>query len=571
MSLNTTSSQPRTPVERAIYGIWDGFLSQKLFGIEDNFFAIGGTPEMAEEVAEELRLIFLLDLPTQQLFASPTIAGMAARVEQGRRAAKHRPNIIPTSRRDGPQPLSFGQQRLWFLDQLDPGSASYNNCTAITLDGALDSSLLERSLNEIVRRHEALRTLFIYENGQALQRIDAEACLHVPLIHLESLPPEERRAKVDRLTAVEAAEPFDLAQGPLLRAKVLRMEAERFILLLSVHHIVSDGWSMGVLINELSSIYTAYSQGRRPDLPALPVQYADFSAWQRERLQGDVLDEHLRYWRDKLRAIPPVLNLITDKPRPNEFSFCGASYRFELPQPLVTSLEALSAQQGGTLFMSLLAGFALLMHAFSGDKDFCIGAPIAGRSRTELENLIGLFINMLILRMDLNGEPTFLDFFQKVKETTLGAYAHQEIPFELLVEKLRPKRDQSRNPFFQVIFVLANFNLQPLKMDGFQTQFAEIDTGTAKFDLSLYATGQPGGSLACRLEYSTDLFERQTIERMCRVYRRLLEQAAANPEQPVRALLDACEDQKGRPGHNMPPLHLAEVSMPLGDREDFLL
>ncbi len=571
MSVHASINGPRTPVERAVFGLWCGSLGQVRFGIEDDFFALGGTLRLAEEVAEELRQIFLLDLPTERIFQNPTIVGMAELVEETRRASKQSKHSIPRVDRSRPQPLSFGQQRLWFLNQMDPGSSSYNNSSAIEAHGTLDALQLERSLNEIARRHEALRTTFVYEQGQALQKVHPSADIHVPVIDLQPLEPEARRAEVERLTKEEGALPFDLASGPLLRAKVLLLGVEHFVLLLSIHHIVSDGASMVVLARELETIYAALREHRQPSLPDLPIQYIDFAGWQRERLQGKFLEEQLSYWRGQLQVTPPALNLLTDRPRSNGFSSQGASYDFVLPRALVLALEELSQSAGATLFMTLLSGFAALMQAYSGDEDFCIGTPIAGRNRAELENLIGLFINMLILRADLKGSPSFLNLLERMKTTTMQAYAHQEIPFELLVEKLRPKRFQNRDPFFQVIFVFANFMRPTGEMFGSQIRPSAIDTGTAKFDLSLYVLGQVEGGLSCRMEYRTDLFERKTIERMCEVYRELLERALEDLNRPIRDLIRASlpEQDESLPVNaiNRP----VEPGVPPGDREDFLL
>ncbi len=546
-------------------------MNHEQIGVEEDFFVLGGTPAQAEAVAEEIRQLFLLDLPTERLFQPPTIAGQAHLIEQIRQANKRPGQAIQRAARSANMPLSFAQQRLWFLDQLNPNSALYNNCLSVTGAGPLDEKLFERSLNEVVRRHEALRTIFVYEQGRPYQHILPSLTLKVPSVDLQAMLSAERQAAVERLMAEEGFQPFDLSTGPLIRAKLLRLEPNQFMILLSIHHIVSDGWSMGVLVNELSSLYTAYQEQRPAPLEDIPIQYVDFSFWQRERLQGAFLADNLSYWRGKLQNLPPALNLLTDYPRPGTFTFAGAADNFVLPVQLVNALKVFSQQQGVSMFMTLLSAYALLLHAYSGDESFCIGTPIAGRSRVELEKLIGLFINMLVLRADVAGEASYLRFLQQIKATTLEAFSHQDIPFELLVEKLRVKRDPNHNPFFQVIFVLANFKTPPLELAGLNTQLAEIDTGTAKFDLSLYVLEHTEGGLLCKLEYSTDLFSAETIMRMGQAYVTILEKIVANPNQSIKHLLNTNPAEfENQHTMNAGNAAIEPAEFP-GDREDLLI
>ncbi|HEY9513105.1 MAG TPA: condensation domain-containing protein, partial [Rhodanobacter sp.] len=335
------------------------------------------------------------------------------------------------------------------MDQLAPGNPFYNVPCAMRLNFPLQTAVLERALNEIVRRHESLRTAIVTMEGQPLQRIYPALALPLTVTDLSALPPVEREAEAQRLAVEEARRSFDLTEAPLLRVGVLRLGAAEWVLLLTMHHIVSDGWSTGLLFEELTTLYGAFATGRRSPLPELPIQYADFAIWQREWLAGTVLEEQVSYWRERLADVP-MLQLPTDRPRPAVQSFRGAYYRFSIPARLDAGLRALARERGVTLFMLLLAGFEVLLARYSGQDDLVVGTPIANRNRAEFEKLIGFFANTLVLRTDVSGDPPFLELLERVKQTALGAYAHQDLPFEMLVEKLHPHRDLSRNPLFQV-------------------------------------------------------------------------------------------------------------------------
>ncbi|RMF36691.1 MAG: non-ribosomal peptide synthetase, partial [Chloroflexi bacterium] len=362
--------------------------------------------------------------------------------------------ILPRKREGNALPLSFAQQRLWFLDQLAPNTPLYNIPDAIRLRGPLDVAVLERSLNEIVRRHESLRTTFRATDGKPVQVIAPTLKLPLPLVDLSGLPKAAREAEVQRLATEEAQRPFDLSRGPLLRVTLLRLGDEEHVALLTMHHIISDGWSMRVLVQELAALYDAFSHGRPSPLPDLPIQYADFALWQREWLQGEVLEEQLAYWKQQLSGSPPVLELPTDRPRPPVQSFRGAHRPFMLPRPLSQAIKALCRREGVTPFMLLLAAFQTLLHRYTGQDDISVGTPIANRNRAEIEGLIGYFANTLVLRTDLSGDPPFRELLKRVREVALGAYAHQDLPFEMLVDALQPERDLSHTPLFQVMFVL---------------------------------------------------------------------------------------------------------------------
>jgi amino acid adenylation domain-containing protein len=447
------------------------------------------------------------------------------------------------SRREqpGPAPLSFAQQRLWFVDQFQPNSASYNIPIMLRLPSAIDVGCLERSLNEIVRRHEVLRTRFVLVGGVPMQEVLPKAAIPVPVTDLRSTPVEQRDAEVQRLANEEVQRPFDLANGPHLRAKLLRLGDVDHVLLLSLHHIVADGWSTGILLKELSTLYSAFISGKPSPLEELPIQYADFALWQRGWLKGENLESHLSYWKEHLAGAPAVLDMPTDRQRPAVQTFRGSAKTLLLSPAVTEGLRALSQREGATLFMTLLAAFNTLLHRYSRQEDIVIGSPIANRTQPELEGLLGPFANTLALRTSMSGAPTFRELLHRVRETTLGAYAHQDLPFEKLVEELQPERNLSYSPVFQVLFVLQNVptSRQQAPSDGGSTRGGEapleVDTGTAKFDLTMSLAETPHG-ISGMLEYSTDLFEAATIERMVEQFQVLTAGIVANPDQPIWAL-----------------------------------
>jgi amino acid adenylation domain-containing protein len=432
-------------------------------------------------------------------------------------------------------PASFAQQRLWFLDQFEPGSPLYNIFSAVRMQGALHMTALEQSLQEVVQRHEALRTTLVAIDGTPAQVINP--CMHIPLakVDLQELSRTDQEAETVRLASEAAQQPFHLAHGPLLRTTLLKLGEEEHVLLLSMHHIISDGWSMGVFIREIALLYEAFSQGRPSPLPGLPIQYADFAAWQREWLQGNVLQEQRTYWKQQLGDHPPVLRLPTDRPRPAVQTSHGARQAAVLPLHLSEALKALSRQENATLFMTLLAAFNVLLCRYTHQADISVGTSIANRTRAETEGLIGFFVNTLVLRTDLSGDPGFCELVQRVRDVALGAYAHQDLPFEQLVEELNPVRDTSHTPLFQVMFTLQNAPMQPLELSGLTLSPLGVDRRTAKFDLLLSMLDTEQG-LVASLEYNTDLFNDPTITRMLGHFRTLLEGIVANPEQRLSSL-----------------------------------
>ena len=441
---------------------------------------------------------------------------------------------LRTAPRDGTLPLSFAQQRLWFLDQFEPNNFVYNIPMALRLIGALDAVVLHRCLDEVLRRHEALRTCFTAGDGQPTQVIQA-ASLEMSLVDLRAAPEPGRGETARRLCAEEARRPFDLTRDVLLRAKLFQLGEADHILLLTMHHIASDGWSVGLLNRELAALYEAFVEGKPSPLLELPVQYADFAAWQREWLQGEALEEQLAYWRKQLEGALAVLELPTDHPRPAMQSYRGALMSGALPKPLSAALKELSRAQGATLFMTLLAAFQTLLHRYSGSDQIVVGSPIAGRQHPELEQLIGFFVNTLTMRGDLSGDPSFRTLLARTREAALGAYAHQDLPFEKLVGELHPDRSVSHAPLFQVMFVLQNAPWEAPALPGLDVAPVPLDIGVSKFDVSLFVR-ERDGRLEIGVEYCTDLFEAETIRRMLGHYQTLLEGVVANPDRRLSEL-----------------------------------
>ena len=435
----------------------------------------------------------------------------------------------------GTAPLSFAQQRLWFLDQYEPDNVLYNLPDAIRLRGALDVTALEQSLNEIMDRHEALRTTFKVVHDHPVQVVNAAQDFRLTVIELREASPENKEASALRLATEEAQKPFNLAEGPLLRVRLLCLADEDHVLLVTMHHIISDGWSLKVLIRELGELYEAHANKREASLPALPIQYADFAIWQRSWLQGERLEQQLSYWRTQLADAPPLLELPTDRPRPTFKTFHGADVQLSFAKDLSEKITRLSRREGATLFMTLLAAFSALLYRYSGQDDILVGTPIANRNRVETENLIGFFVNTLILRTRFTEQITFRELLGQVRETALDAYAHQDLPFEKLVEELQPERTLSHAPIFQVMFHLQNAVTESLNLTGLSMDQLEVETNTAKFDLSLSIAESEDG-LTGTLNYNTDLFDAVTIKLMARHFERLLEAAVANPDEQISRL-----------------------------------
>jgi amino acid adenylation domain-containing protein len=530
---------PLTPVEELVAGIFADLLQAAAVRPEDSFFELGGHSLLAMRLVSRLRSVLGIELPVRAVFEAPTVRGLAAVAARALREGEGAPlpPLVQMSpeQRTGPLPLSFAQQRLWFLDQLSPGSAVYILPAALRLEGTLDAAALDAALTEIVRRHEALRTTFERGgDGEPVQRIAPARAVAVPVVDLRGLR-DLKGPEARRLAAAEARRPFDLERGPLLRcARVVLGEGENE-LLVALHHIVSDGWSIGVLVRELTALYGAFAARRPSPLPELPVQYADYAQWQRSWLAGPVLAAELAHWRERLAGAPPALDLPVDRPRPPVRTFPGEALDFALPGDLLADLRGIARRHGTTLFMVLMAAFQALLARWSGQSDVSVGSPVAGRTRLETEDLIGFFVNTLVLRTRLGGEPGFGELLARARQTTLAAYAHQDVPFESLVEELQPERDLARTPLFQVMLALQNVPASRLELSGLRLETLPLDTGTAKFELSL-ALAETGGVLQGTAELNRDLFDATTVRRLLGHFEALLRAALTDPEASVFAL-----------------------------------
>jgi amino acid adenylation domain-containing protein len=548
---------PRTPIEEILIQIWAQVLKLEQVGIYDNFFELGGHSLLATQLVSRIRNIFQVELPLRELFAKATVAELAQLIGQLQVETLHVTSLSspPILRRaeNSDLPLSYAQQRLWFLDQLNPNSAFYNIPTALRLVGTLNIAALEQSLIEIIHRHEALRTNFITVDGQPNQVI-REHFDKLPstssgrrsasqgtgnreqgilsIVELQHLPALEKEIALQQLVQKQAIQAFNLADEPLVRVALVVLSETKYALLVCMHHIVSDGWSMGVFIQELVSLYNAYSQGQPSPLAPLPIQYADFAISQRQWLQGDVLQSQLSYWQQQLANAPALLSLPTDKPRGAVQTYHGAYQELTLSKELSIALKQLSQKESVTLFMTLLAAFQILLWRYSGQDDICIGTPIANRNRAEIEGLIGFFINTLVLRTRLDGNPSFRQLLSRVREVALGAYSHQDLPFEMLVEALQPERNLSHNPIFQVWFNLQNLANTQLELFGLSVEPILMSEAASKFDLSLYVAEYEQG-ITLQLVYNADLFTSARMVEMVQQFHHLLNQIVVDADSNI--------------------------------------
>nr|AEU11003.1 NpnC [Nostoc sp. 152] len=527
---------PRTPIEEILALIWTQVLKVEQVGIYDNFFELGGHSLLATQLISRIRTSLKVELPLRSLFAAPTIAELSQNIQQLQQQDLElsAPPILP--RVDNAEiASSYSQQRLWFLDQLQPNSAFYNIPGALRLSGTLEIAALEQSFHEIIQRHQALRTNFITVDGQATPIIQTEANWTISIVDLQHLSTTEQEIASQQLTQQQALLPFDLATEALIRATLVVLSDTEHLLFVCMHHIVSDGWSMGVFVQELTTLYNSYSQGQPSPLTPLPIQYADFAIWQRQWLQGDVLQSQLSYWEKQLASAPTFLPLPTDRPRPAVQTFAGAYQEFSLSVNLTQKLTKLSQEQGVTLFMTLLAAYGTLLYRYTGVEDILVGSPIANRDRSETEELIGFFVNTLVLRTDISGNPSFNELLPRIREMALGAYAHQDLPFEMLVEALQPERDLSHTPLFQVMFTLQNAPISTVELTGLNISPLPIESATAKFDLTLAMENTANGLIGA-WEYNTDLFDSSTIERITGHFVTLLEAIVTNPQERISQL-----------------------------------
>jgi amino acid adenylation domain-containing protein len=532
---STGFSQPATPAEDLLAALWAGVLKREVIGRQDNFFELGGHSLLATQLVARIRESFQVELPIRAVFEHPQLSGLAAAIEAISGGIRL-PAIEPQAA-DAAKVLSFAQQRLWFLDQFEGNnSATYNIPDALRLSGQLDVSALQQSLHWLMERHAGLRSYFPTISGQAQLQIRAIDAAEVLQIHdLRSLPVDVREHEAQRLTNSHAIKPFDLGQGPLFKADLLRLDETDAVLLLNMHHIISDGWSMDVFMRDWQHAYAAFAGGNMPGLPELAVQYSDYAAWQRQWFQGEVLQRQVDYWTGQLKGLPELLELPTDKPRPPQQSYRGAHFTRSLPATLSQAVGQLSVQQGATLFMTLLAAFEILLSRYSRQQDICVGSPIANRTHAHTEDLIGFFANTLVLRSRLDPQQSFAGLLQATRQTCLEAYAHQDIPFEMLVEKLQPTRSLSHSPLFQVMFVLQNTEMNGLALPGLDIAALGMEYPVAKFDLTLHVAEQDG-HLHCYWEYATDLFAGDTIQRMAGHFEALLNAIVDNPQQAIGRL-----------------------------------
>jgi amino acid adenylation domain-containing protein len=531
-----TPVAPRSPIEEALVAIWADVLRREQVGIYENFFESGGHSLLATQVILRVRETLQVELPLRTLFEAPTVADLATHIV----AASHAEQSLqlpplhpwfPT----GDVPLSFAQEEFWSPDGFEPNDALYATHIIVHLQGRLKVAALEQSLNEIVRRHDVLRTIFPSLEGNPVQRISPRSQVYMPIVDVTALPASKRTAQIQLLAQQERRSPFDLDQGPLLRVHLLRSGPEEHTLLLSLHHLAYDGWSSGILFRELSVLYASFSAGNPSPLPVLPIRYADFTLWQRQWLQGSVLQAQLSYWQEQLRGASLALKLPTDWPRPPVQAARGAQYVFPLSKELLEDLKVLSRQENVTLFMTLLAAWQTLLRLYSGQDDLVLVTPVANRSQPQLEHLIGRFINMLVLRGDLSGDPSFRTLLGRVREMTMQAYAHQDVPFDHVVKALQQQQGLSHMPRFQVMFTLLNMPIEALELAGMEVRFVHAEQTTTSFELALVIQEASPG-LVAMLEYSTELFAAATIVDMAGHFQRLLEGIVANPQLPLSRL-----------------------------------
>ena len=542
---------PRTWVEEMIAEIWVEVLRLERVGIDENFFDLGGHSLLAVQVTSRSREAFQVELSVRTLFEEPTVAGLARKVEKAITAAEglESPPIVPVGR-EGELRLSFAQERLWFLDQLEPGSAAYNNQAAARLRGHINVRALEEALAEIVRRHEVLRTIFPSVDGRPAQVITQAQPVSLPIVDLTHLARPRQERVIRRLIAEETRRPFDLGKGPIMRVRLVKLDPTEHVMVLAVHHIAFDALSTDIFLREVHTLYKAYSHGRQSPLEELPLQYADYAHWQREWLQGDALKSLLSYWTRQLSGAPALLNLPTDRPRSVKLNPRAATAYFTLPKSLGESLRELSRRENVTLFMLLMAAFQTLLSRYSGQEDISVGTPIAGRDRVEVEGLIGCFINTLVMRGYLPGDMKFSELLQRTRQVTLEAYAHQDVPFAKIVDALRPEVKLDDMPLYQV---LLNLVISPVQKPAPTEELSDlssgwIPTGTVAARLDLVVDiREVGGDLVGTVEYRMDLFDPETITQMVGHFETLLKSIVANPDtrlSMLEMLTDAEKEQQ---------------------------
>ncbi|WP_145962247.1 condensation domain-containing protein, partial [Thermoflavimicrobium daqui] len=527
---------PRNDIEKHIAENFADLLGMDLISVQDNFFDLGGHSLIATRLVARIRDHWGYELSLRTFFENPTVEAVARWISTFESSEEVKTHVTQWERVDRDQPCitSFAQQRLWVLEQLVKDNPFYNMPSAIRIQGPLNEEALRLSLYDLVERHETLRTVFIEHDGQPMQLITKPKEIHLEIEEVDGASIEEKVQNARNIVHQEALIPFNLEQGPLLRVRLLKLNHTDHVLVVVMHHIVSDGWSMSIFHRELSALYEARINHTQAQLSLLPIQYADFAAWQRKWLSSSELERQLRYWKERLDGLSQ-LELPTDFARPAISTFRGNMHVFQIDSKLTKRLEALSQTYGSTLYMTLLAIFQLMLHRYTGQRDIAVGSPIANRTQSEIEGLIGFFVNSLVMRANLSEDMTFTDLLVQVKESTLEAYAHQDLPFEKLVEELQPKRDLSRNPLFQVVFALQNAPYEELELAGSSVVPFEMDVQTTRFDLELHMW-QNAGELQGYLVYSQDLFKSETMERMAEHFIQLVEGICENESVPISEL-----------------------------------
>jgi amino acid adenylation domain-containing protein len=536
------ASSFNTPAEELVAGIWCSVLRLTSVSRDSNFFELGGHSLLATQVASRVRRVFGVEVPLRTFFERATLAELAAEIDALSVAPGRDVALVPVAR-SGWLPLSFAQQRLWFIAQLEGEGAAYNMTSAVIVSGALDLQVLEQSFAELVRRHESLRTTFGVVDGEPRQRVEPEGRIGFEIVDLSGSESESRRSELQKLAEQLAARPFDLTRDLLVRVAVVRLAEKEHALVLVVHHIVADGWSMNVLVSEVAELYDSLRGQRAPVLPALPVQYADFAVWQRTWLDERVRKAELEFWQKRLSGHPHVLELDTDRPRPAAPTYRGGRYTIDVDLELAEKLRALGRSEGATLFMTLLTAWSAVLSARTGVTDLLIGTDVAGRRREETEGLIGFFVNLLALRMDLSGAPTFREAVKRVREVTLEAYAHQDIPFEQVVDAVRPARQAGRHPLVQALFVLQNTPATEIVLDGVEFKPLDLDWEVSRFDLGVFVEELEQG-LGATFRYPVELFEAKTVEDIASDFLAVLRAVADRPEDGLLSLVLAARKER---------------------------
>jgi non-ribosomal peptide synthetase component F/acyl carrier protein len=549
---------PRNDQEKMLADIWSRVLGMERIGAHDDFLEIGGDSLLAMQIAARMQTSFETEVSVEDLFRCPTISELAALIDDRRqRGVQAAFGAIEPEERPERLPLSFSQERVWFLDQLMPGNIAYNAYLTIRFQGKLDVTALERTLTEIVDRHEILRTSFLSVEGQPVQQIEPPEPVELPVVDLRALPADQRQAEVKRLVHEEITRPFDVTQTPLIRWTLLQQGSETHTLIQVEHHFVHDGWTMSILLGEIKALYAAFSRGQASPLAELPLQFADFAIWQRRWMQGPVARDQQAYWKERLSGSPPLLELPADHPRPKVAGFLGGQRKRELLPQLCQSLRALSQDEHSSLFMTLLAAFKALLFRYTQQPDMVVGSGVSSRPLREFEEMLGMVLNNVVLRTDVSGDPTFRQLLARVREVTLKAYAHQHLPFEKIVDALHPERSLSYNPLYQVMFSFHDSPMPSLTFPELTGIIEYPHNGSAKFDLNVVIepraerrlgreAGEPGERIVVDWEYNRDLFEDSTIARMLEHYHALLEGIASDPDKRLSEYSVTSEAERQR-------------------------